>query len=97
MSLSLEEVKKIALLARLELTTEELALYREQLSAVLDYASRLNELNIDDVPPTASAVAKQNVMRDDVIQPSLPIEDVLYNAARQSDGQFQIQPVLDDG
>jgi len=52
MSLSSRDVEKIALLARLELTDDEKALYQEQLSAILDYAHRLNQLDIADVPPT---------------------------------------------
>ena len=96
MALSLEDVAKIANLARLNLTDEELALYRDQLSAVLDYAGRLNELDISEVQPTTSAVALQNVMREDELRPSLSIEEVLLNAPQQIDNQFLIQPVLED-
>ena len=96
MSLSSQDVEKIAALARLALTDEEKALYQEQLSAVLDYARRLDELDIAGVPPTASAVALQNVMRDDIVEPSLPTEEALFNTARQSADQFQIQAVMDD-
>ena len=96
MSLTLDDVEKIANLARLELTAEEKALYQGQLSAVLDYAARLNELDIADVPPTSSAVALVNVWREDVAQPSLPLEDVLYNAPQRAQDQFAIQQVLED-
>jgi aspartyl-tRNA(Asn)/glutamyl-tRNA(Gln) amidotransferase subunit C len=96
MSLSLEDVIKIASLARLNLTDEELALYRDQLSAILDYAGRLNELDIAEVQPTTSAVTLQNVMREDELQSSLSIEEVLFNAPQQIDNQFLIQPVLED-
>jgi aspartyl-tRNA(Asn)/glutamyl-tRNA(Gln) amidotransferase subunit C len=95
-SLTLQDVEKIANLARLELTAEEKALYQGQLSAVLDYAARLNELDIADVRPTSSAVALVNVWRDDVVEPSLPLEDVLYNAPQQAQNQFAIQSVLED-
>lgn len=97
MSLSLQDVEKIAGLARLALTEEEKSRYQEQLSAILDYAERLNELDTADVPPTASAVQLQSVMREDVIEPSLPIEDVLFNTIHQSQNQFKIQAVLDEG
>lgn len=96
MSLSQQDVEKIANLARLELTAEEKALYQEQLSAVLEYARRLEELDLEGVPPTASAVALQNILREDIVAPSLPLEDVLYNAAGKTAGQFQIQAVLDE-
>lgn len=97
MSLSPQDVEKIAALARLELTAEEKARYQEQLSAILDYAERLNELDTDDVPPTASAVALTNVWREDIVAPSLPTDEALFNAARKALNQFQIQAVLDEG
>ncbi|MCP5100220.1 MAG: Asp-tRNA(Asn)/Glu-tRNA(Gln) amidotransferase subunit GatC [Chloroflexi bacterium] len=96
MSLTLKDVEKIADLARLDLTDAEKAQYLEQLTAVLDYANVLNELDLTNVPPTAHAVAQQNVMREDIVQPSLPIEDVLHNAFKHAQNQFRIQAVLDD-
>jgi aspartyl-tRNA(Asn)/glutamyl-tRNA(Gln) amidotransferase subunit C len=96
MSLSKKDVEKIAALARLALTSEEKGLYQDQLSSILEYAARLNPLNLDDVQPTASAVALQNVLRDDEVLASLSIEEVLFNAPRQAQNQFQIQTVLDD-
>jgi aspartyl-tRNA(Asn)/glutamyl-tRNA(Gln) amidotransferase subunit C len=96
MSLTLQDVAKIANLARLDLTDEQMAQYQEQLSAILDYAEMLNELDLTDIEPTAHAVAQQNVMREDVARPSLPIESVLYNAAKTAQNQFQIQAVLDE-
>ena len=94
MALTRADVIHIAHLARLELTEEEIERYREQLT-VLDYADRLNELDLEGVPPTAHAVARQNVFRDDVITPSLPLSDVLHNAPDRHDDQFRIQSVLD--
>ena len=96
MSLSRSDVEKIALLARLELTDDEKELYQEQLSAILDYAQRLNQLDIADVPPTASAVDLRNVMRDDVIEPGLSTEDALFNTIEKALDQFKIQAVLDE-
>jgi aspartyl-tRNA(Asn)/glutamyl-tRNA(Gln) amidotransferase subunit C len=96
MSLTQEDVEKIAHLARLELTDAEKAQYLEQLTAVLDYADMLNELDLADILPTAHAIVQHNVMREDVVQPSLPIEDVLFNAVKHAQNQFRIQAVLDD-
>ena len=96
MALTQQDVAKIANLARLELTDEQMAQYQEQLSAILEYAEMLNELDLTGVEPTAHAVAQQNVMREDVERPSLPIEAVLYNAAKTAQNQFQIQAVLDE-
>jgi aspartyl-tRNA(Asn)/glutamyl-tRNA(Gln) amidotransferase subunit C len=96
-ALSRADVDKIARLARLELTETEKQRYQEQLSAVLEYAARLNQLDLEGVAPTASAVSLRNVMREDEVRPSLALEDVLFNAARQTGDQFLIQPVLDEG
>ena len=100
MSLTREDVSKIANLARLALTDEELDHYGAQLSAVLDYAARLNEVRIDDDPRSGIAgrgsLERRNVMRDDVIMPSLPTEDAPFNAAAVADSQFLIQSVLDE-
>lgn len=97
MALTLADVEKIADLARLELTEAEKQQYLEQLSAILHYAERLNTLDLTDIPPTAHAIAQQNVMRPDAIEPSLPMEDVLFNAPQQKENQFVVQAVLDDG
>jgi aspartyl-tRNA(Asn)/glutamyl-tRNA(Gln) amidotransferase subunit C len=95
MSLSRDDVAKIASLARLALTNEELAHYGGQLSAILEYAARLNELDLTGIEPAGGA-AGQNVMRDDLILPSLPTEDALFNAAATAEGQFLIQAVLEE-
>ncbi|MBK8985441.1 MAG: Asp-tRNA(Asn)/Glu-tRNA(Gln) amidotransferase subunit GatC [Chloroflexi bacterium] len=96
MTLTLQDVEKIAHLARLELTDAEKGQYLEQMTAVLDYAEMLNELNLEGVPPTAHAIAQQNVLRDDLVAPSLPIDEVLFNAPQQAQNQFLIQSVLEE-
>ena len=96
MSLSLQEVENIASLARLELSAAEKIQYREQLSAILEYAERLNELDITNIQPTTSAVTGQNVLREDIMEPSLPTDEALFNAAKALQSQFQIQPVLNE-
>jgi len=96
MSLSLAEVMKVASLARLELTEAEMEQYQKQLSAILDAVDHLSELDLNQVPPTAHAVAQQNIWRDDNIRSSLPIDEVLFNAPEQKENQFLIQAVLDE-
>lgn len=96
MALTREDVRKVAHLARLELTESEIARYQEQLSQVLDYVARLEALDLEDVLPTAHAVDMENVMREDEAHPSLPPEMVLFNAAGTAEQQFFIQRVLDD-
>ena len=96
MALSKEDVAQIANLARLELTDEQVAMYQEQLSAILIYADRLNELDLDGVEPTTRAVPMRNVLREDSAEPSLPLDKVLANAPQQAADQFVIQAVLDE-
>jgi aspartyl-tRNA(Asn)/glutamyl-tRNA(Gln) amidotransferase subunit C len=95
MILSLEEVEHIALLARLELTEEEKRLYREQLSAILDYARRLRAVPTADIPPTSSVLPPRSTLRPDQVSPGLSLEDLLRNAPNSSKDQFRVPPVLE--
>ncbi|HLY27643.1 MAG TPA: Asp-tRNA(Asn)/Glu-tRNA(Gln) amidotransferase subunit GatC [Aggregatilineales bacterium] len=95
MKLSREQVMNIADLAKLELTEQEIEQYAEQLSAVLDYASSLEQLDTKDIPPTATVLPLENVMREDVVQPSLPRDKVIANAPAAVEGQFRVDAVLD--
>lgn len=97
MPLTLADVEKIAHLARLELTEAEKQQYLEQLTAILHYAERLNELDLTGIPPTSHAIAQQNIMRPDAAEPSLPMDHLLFNAPQQKENQFVVQAVLDDG
>jgi aspartyl-tRNA(Asn)/glutamyl-tRNA(Gln) amidotransferase subunit C len=93
--LSLEEVEHIAELARLRLSSAEKEMFRDQLSAILDYAGMLNRLDTAGVPPTASALPLRNVMRRDQLKSSLPTEEALANAPDTQDEQFRVRAVLE--
>ncbi len=95
MPLSLKEVEHIANLARLELTDEELARYREQLSAILDFFTQLRELDTSNIPPTSSVLPPRSALREDEPQPGLSLEDLLRNAPEAEAGQFRVPPVLE--
>src|SRR5215472_14403265 len=95
MSLTRTQVEYIAELAKLKLTEAEIERYTEQLSAVLDYAARLQAVPTDDIPPTASVLPLAGVMREDVVQPSLPRDVALSNAPDALEGQFRVDAVLD--
>ncbi len=95
MSLTREEVQHIAELAKLRLTAAEEALYQEQLSAILDYAERLNALDTAAISPTATVLPVHSVMRDDVARPSSPTADILANAPARVDDAFEVHAVLD--
>jgi len=94
MKLTIEEVEHIAALARLELTEDEKQRYAEQLSDILDYAARLDELATDQIPPTASVLDMDLRLREDRSRPGLSREDVLRNAAGTQDDQFKVPPVF---
>ena len=90
------DVAHIAHLARLALTEQELAHYQEQLSAILDYAARLNELDLSGVALPSPSDSRHNVLRDDIVTPSLLRDDALFNAAATDEGKFLIQAVLEE-
>jgi aspartyl-tRNA(Asn)/glutamyl-tRNA(Gln) amidotransferase subunit C len=89
-------VHHIAELAKLELSEEEIDRMTVQLSAILDYATRLQTLDTDAIPPTASVVPLQNVMRADQIEPSLSREQALANAPDKDDKNefFRVKAIL---
>lgn len=83
------------MLARIGLSEEEIELMREQLSSILDHIASLQDVDTDDIPPTAQVIQLQNVMRDDVVQPSLSRDAVLANAPASEDGYLKVNAVLD--
>ncbi|MCC6192415.1 MAG: Asp-tRNA(Asn)/Glu-tRNA(Gln) amidotransferase subunit GatC [Anaerolineales bacterium] len=95
MALTLEEVEHIAALARLRLTAEEKARYREQLSAILDYMASLNRLDTSAIEPTATVLPLRTVLRPDAVTPSLP-PDTLLSLAPETEAQmFRVPAVLE--
>jgi aspartyl-tRNA(Asn)/glutamyl-tRNA(Gln) amidotransferase subunit C len=97
MTLTLEEVEHIASLARLRLTTAETARYRDQLSAILDYMAKLNELDTSHIEPTATVLPLRTVLRPDVVRPSLPPDECLANAPDVEGQMFRVPPVWEVG
>ena len=93
--LSLEEVETIAELAKLMLTDDEKVMYQAQLSNILEYAEMLQQVDTTGIPPTTSALPLNNVMRPDVIELSLDLEEALYNAPKAEGGRFKVRSVLD--
>ena len=95
MSLSADEVAKVAVLARLRLEPEELATFTGQLNAIVDYVAQLRELDTEGVEPLAHGVEVRNVFREDVVGPSLPREDALANAPKRNVDSFLVPAVLE--
>ena len=94
-TLSTDEVRHVAELAKIELTEAEIALFASQLSAILDYAATLQQVDTSHVPPTATVLPLRNVMRADEARPSLPVEQALANAPEHQDGHFKVHAVLE--
>ena len=95
MKLTLAEVEHIAELARLSLSDDEKALYQEQLSAILDYAERLQAPDTSAIPPTATVLPLRGVMRADESRDSMSRDDVLANAPQVESESFRVQAVMD--
>ena len=87
-----EEVLKVARLARLELTEEEVTRFQEQLSAILEAVSKVSELDLSDVPPTAHPLEIQNAWAEDEVQPSLAHDEVFSNAPDRDGDLFRVPP-----
>ncbi len=94
MKLDRETVDSVAALARLGLNDEEKERMRDELAPILSYFDMLNELDTDQIPPTAQVIQVQNLMRPDEVRPSLPVEDVLKNAPDREGGFFRVRSVF---
>ncbi len=95
MKLEREEVEHIADLARLDLSDGETAMYQEQLSAILAHFEHLQELDTEEIPPTATVLPLRSVMRDDEAAPPLQRERVLANAPDTEQGCFKVPGVME--
>ena len=93
-TLSRADVEHVAHLARLGLTDDELARLEGQLNHILDQYAILARLDTDDIAPTAQTIELENILRDDVSQPSLPVTDLLRNAARTEGGFVAVPQVI---
>jgi aspartyl-tRNA(Asn)/glutamyl-tRNA(Gln) amidotransferase subunit C len=89
------DIDHVARLARVALTDEEKSQLREQLSLILEHAAKVGEVAADDVPPTAYAIPRANVYREDTPEPSLPQGEALSNAPEQEDGRFKVVRIVE--
>ena len=89
------DIEHVARLARLELTAEERERLRDQLGVILEHAAKVGEVATEDVPPTAYAIPRANVLRPDEPTPSLPVEDVLANAPEREDDRFKVPRITE--
>lgn len=90
-----KQVRHIAMLSRLKLSDQEVATFSRQLSAILEYVEKLNELPTKDVEPTVHAVPMQNVLREDEPDAPLRVNEALDNAPQRSDSFYKVPKVLE--
>lgn len=92
--MTIDEVKKIAGLARLELTNEELERYAGQLTMILEYVAKLNEVDTGDVPITSQVTGLSNVFREDAVQIYAVRDQLLAQAPEMEDGGVKVKSVF---
>lgn len=97
MAISEQDVRHVAMLARLKLTDEQIVKLQGELSGILDHVAAISNLDLADVEPTAHAVDVTNVMRADVTWEGLDRETALLNAPDQQDGYFRIPRIGSEG
>lgn len=97
MPLTDDEVRKLALLARLELSDQEVTTVRPQLESILGFVERLSELETGDVEPMTTALDVDNRWRDDTLVPGLSNAQALENSPAHDDECFLVPPVLGPG
>ena len=93
--LSRKEIEHVALLARLDLTEEEIERFTGQLNSIFEHFNQLNELDTTGIEPTSHAIPLGNVLREDVVTPSLSPEEVLANAPETGDTCFRVPRVVE--
>jgi aspartyl-tRNA(Asn)/glutamyl-tRNA(Gln) amidotransferase subunit C len=96
MKLSREEVLHIAALAKVGVTEEDVEIFQEQLSNILENFEALQKLDTTGIPPAAQSIALQNVIMSDEVRPSMSPEEVLANAPQREEDFFKVKIVLED-
>ncbi len=95
MKITIADVDHVAMLARLRFDEDEKAGMAAQLSRIVEYVEKLNELDTGDVSPMAHAVPLRNVLRDDEVRPSLDPEEALRNAPDREGDFFRVPRILE--
>ena len=95
--LTQEQVRHVAKLARLNISEDEVKLFTEQLSNILEYVAQLQKLDTENIEPLAHALPVHNVLREDIVKPSLSNDEALANAPQRDGEFFAVPKVLGDG
>jgi aspartyl-tRNA(Asn)/glutamyl-tRNA(Gln) amidotransferase subunit C len=96
-SITLDEVRHLAVLARIELSDEQLVRLSGELDQILHAVAQVTEVAAADVPPTSHPLPLVNVFRADLQRPSLSAADALAAAPAVEDGRFRVPRILDEG
>ncbi|HET7909467.1 MAG TPA: Asp-tRNA(Asn)/Glu-tRNA(Gln) amidotransferase subunit GatC [Nitrospira sp.] len=96
MGITKEEVEKVAKLARLEITEAEKAAFAKQLSQILTHVETLRQYDTDGIEPTATVLGQVNVFREDVVRPSLPVDQALANAPEREADAFAVPRIIEE-
>jgi aspartyl-tRNA(Asn)/glutamyl-tRNA(Gln) amidotransferase subunit C len=91
------DIDHVARLARIALTDQEKTALKEQLGVILEAAAKVGEVAADDVPPTAYAIARSNVLREDVPEPSLPVDEALKNVPDREGDRVRVPRITEVG
>ena len=94
--LSADHVQRIAMLSRLECSDDEIEHYAKDLNRILKHIEQLDELNTDDIEPTAHALRLVNVYREDILQESLSNDQALANAPDKEQGHFKVPQIIQE-
>jgi len=94
--ITLAEVEHVARLARLALDADEKERMRSQLDAILGYVEQLRAVDTEGVEPTAHVLPLVNILREDEVRPSYPVDAMLANAPDAQDGQFRVPRILEE-
>jgi aspartyl-tRNA(Asn)/glutamyl-tRNA(Gln) amidotransferase subunit C len=93
--ITLDEVEKTSLLAKLEFTGEEKDSFLEQFSRIVDFVEKISELDTEKVPPMTHAVEKSNTVRDDAVKDSMPVGDISKIAPRFESGSIVVPKIIE--
>ena len=89
------KIDHIAMLARLDLTNEEKEIFSKQLSSIIEYIDKLNELDTTSIKPTAHVLPIKNIFRDDKLKSSLPKDKALQNAPGRTDDFYRVPKIIE--
>lgn len=94
MTIDREQVRKVAYLARLNITSQEEEEFTGQLNSILDYFEQLSELDTDNVLPTTRAIETSNITRPDLLEPFPNKKDLLQSAPEQDGDYFRVPKIM---